>query len=452
MEKNSLKYTSFRDPDGFVYREGDLVYRKITLSGLPGYQKGKSSGLFQALVKSGKILDHREFDATEVDLTILPVQIPLISFPYEWSFSMLKDAAILTLEIQLEAMRSGLSLKDASAFNIQFLLGKPVHIDLTSFEPLPAEKPWVAYSQFMRHFVFPLVLRKYCGPHLSRLQSIYLDGIPARLISTLLPWYTRLIPGTLFHVHLPAMAEKKYSKENPTVSHRKISVEGLTGLIKMLLGFVKSLQWSHGQTEWGDYYDHTNYSSSSLIFKEKAVGEMIRTVNPKSLLDIGANDGTFSRFAPEGCLVVAADSDETAVEKHYLSLKKEQGKNILPLVMDFTNPSAGIGWMNREREPFFSRGKSDLVMGLALVHHLAISHHIPFLRMAEGFRELGNHCLIEFPMPEDSQVGFLVRNRRSGVDFYTRENFLSGFSVFFNLEKSIPIEGASRELFLFSGK
>lgn len=445
---------SFRDPSGFLFwREGEL-YRQVN----PGYKQDYDhlidSGLYDSLVAESLLVPHREVDdlpgqSAATYKVIKPERLDFISYPYEWCFSQLKDAALLTLKIQRTAMESGMSLKDASAYNVQFRGGKPVFIDTLSFERYVEGRPWVAYRQFCRHFLAPLALMAYRDPGLGRLSRVYLDGIPLALTDRLLPWRTRLRFTLMAHLHLHAGGERRFSAKPVDPAKIKISKVALGRLTESLESAIKGLKWEPGGTEWNDYYDNTNYSEDAFKEKEQLVARFIDQIGPGDLWDLGANEGVFSRIAGDkGVRTLSCDLDPAAVEKNYLFCRKTGSENILPLCLDLTNPSPGIGWSHEERMSFIERGPADAVLALALVHHLAISNNLPLEKIADFFSRVGESLIIEFVPKEDSQVQRLLATREDIFPDYTRAGFEAAFSRYFQIVEAAEVAGSARTLYL----
>lgn len=452
--------SSFRDPSGFVFINEGVLFRQVNRSYEREFRLLHDSGLYDELSSAGILVRHEQVDLSqkrspEAVAVIKPEAVGFISYPYEWSFTQLKDAALLTLHIQKRALARGMSLKDSSAFNVQFWKGKPIFIDTLSFEEYKEGEPWVAYRQFCQHFVAPLVLMSYVDPRMGRSLRGYIDGIPLDLTSKLLPWRTKWKPGIALHIHVHARAQNKITEMTQETRARKMSKLGLLGLIDNLEGLVKGLTWKPEGTVWGDYYEATNYSDQAMAQKAKLVEEFIESISPapKSLWDLGANTGEFSRLASQkGILTVAWDLDTAAIEKCYLDLKQHPDPNLLPLVQDLTNPSPALGWANSERESFTGRGPADALMALALVHHLAIGNNVPLEDIAYYFASLGNWLIIEFVPKEDSQVQRLLQSREDVFDQYTQQEFERTFSSWFDLTQKAPIPGTVRTLYLFKTK
>jgi hypothetical protein len=272
-----LNNASFRDPSGFVFRSNGVLFRLINKSYAQDYELFMDSGLYAQLTANGALVKHTELDEPRFDdaafyKTIQPREIGFISYPYEWSFSQLKDAALLTLDIQLSALEHGMTLKDASAYNIQFEHGRPVFIDTLSFEKYSEGAPWVAYRQFCQHFLAPLALMAKSYVSLSQPSRVFNDGVPLELASRLLPASSWLKWGLVGHVHLHAKAQKTYADtQTRKSSGNTVSRNALIGLIQSLRSAVAGLEWKPNGTEWGDYYEKTNYTSYTFDQKEAFV-------------------------------------------------------------------------------------------------------------------------------------------------------------------------------------
>jgi len=391
----------------------------------------------------------------ETAYKVLQVEpIRYISHPYEWSFSQYKDAALLTLQLQKEALKLGMTLKDASAYNVQFQDGHPVFIDTLSFSRYLEGTPWVAYRQFCQHFLAPLALMALVDVRLGKLMTTYIDGIPLDLASKLLPFSTRFNYGLVTHVHLHSLFQSHYTSTRTQRSGVTVSKIGLIGLIENLENTINKLSWRPKGTDWVSYYNSTNYSDASFTVKKQIVEGLINQVKPNSMYDLGANTGVFSRLANrlEGCQVISMDMDPGAVEINYIEVKRTGETNILPLVLDLTNPSPDIGWHNRERSSFLSRGPADLVMALALIHHLAISYNIPLSMISDTLATLGRYLIIEFVPKEDSQVQRLLASREDIFSDYSLPGFRDAFLANFNLIEEIVIKDTMRTIFLLERK
>lgn len=412
------------------------------------------SGLYAALADAQLLIPHREVatqdPAVEDAYKVLrPDPVPDISYPYEWSFSQLKDAALATLKIQTVALAHGMSLKDSSAYNVQFLSGQPILIDTLSFEKLREGMPWVAYRQFCQHFLAPLALMSYVDVRLNQLLRVFLDGIPLDLASRLLPFRARFSVSIWAHLLLHAGFQRRYADRQAPARPHRLSREALAGLIDHLTAAVRKISWRPAKTEWRDYYQETNYSSSAFEHKKQVVAAFLAAIRPEKVWDFGANTGVFSHLAVEqGCTVVAWDGDPAAVELLYLQNKKQAGPRSLPLLLDLCNPSSSIGWQHQERMSLKERGPADLGLALALVHHLAIGNNLPLEKIAEFFHDTCRALVIEFVPKQDSQVQRLLANREDIFDGYTRAGFERAFQRYFTVLETVNLKESERVVYL----
>jgi hypothetical protein len=447
---------SFRDPSGFLFHADGVLYRQVNLGYRDEYDALMSSGLYDVLCKKGALVPHHEVSiqpaTSDAYRVIKPELIPFISYPYEWSFSQLQDAALLTLDVQLEALRHGLTLKDASAFNVQFVGSRPVFIDTLSFERYVEGSPWVAYQQFCQHFLAPLALIAERDVNLRTLGVPFINGTPLSLASAILPRRSWFKFSHLIHIHLHARSQRKYANAaglGRTRPARSVSRTALLGILDSLRSSVRSLRWNPGGTEWADYYEDTNYSTRALSEKEKIVDELVQIVRPSLAWDLGANTGLFSRRAvAHGAYTVACDVDPSAVEKNYLACRKDKNERMLPLIVDLTNPSPALGWAHTERDSLLDRGPADLVLALALIHHLAISNNVPLDKLATFFAACGKSLVIEFVPKVDSQVQKLLASRKDIFPDYTQEGFERAFAKHFRIERAISVPESSRTIYL----
>ena len=463
MQEPGPLAASFRDPSGFVYRdENGVLLRQVNASYGPHYEQLMASGLYRRLVDEGLLIPHAEVSleraqTPEAVHVIAPEEAPFVSYPYEWCAGQLQDAALLTLRIQFLALEHGMSLKDASAFNILFRGAQPVFIDTLSFEPYIEGRPWIAYGQFCRHFLAPLALMHYADPGMARLLRGYIDGIPLPLASRALPFRTRLKPGLLMHLHLPARAERaQYETSAPATAGKmaaaRVSRQGMLGIVDSLRSAVARLGSPGGKTVWGDYYGQTNYSEAGAGAKAACVRDFLSRIAPATVWDLGANTGLYSALAAEaGATTVAFDLDHGAVEALYQQEKKTP-RGLLPLVLDLANPSPALGWAHRERDSLLGRGPVDCAMALALIHHLCIGNNVPLDRAASFFAAACRHLIIEFVPKDDSMVQRMLSTREDVFQDYTQERFEAAFNTCFTIEAQKPIEDSKRTLYCMKNR
>ena len=454
--------SSFRDPSGFLFLRDGVIYRQINSVYKENYDHLIDSGLYKNLVDSGLLIPHNEVDinyakSDDTYKVLKPELVEFISYPYEWSFSQLKDAALTALEIQKRALKFGMTLKDCSAYNIQFRQGKPVFIDTLSFEKYYEGEPWIAYKQFCEHFLAPLALMSYKDIRLNQLLRIYIDGIPLDLARSLLPSHIRFNFHLLLHIYFHSTSQKHYADKpvRKEMVKKRVSLTAFLGLIDSLESCLKKLKWRPRGTEWDDYYisNNNNYILEAINHKKQLVSDFLDRISPRTVWDLGANTGLFSRIASKkGIPTVCFDIDPACVEINYLTAVEEGETNILPLLLDLTNPSPGIGWENEERTPLLERGHADTVLALALIHHLVISNNLPLDRIASFFIKICNSLIIEFVPKSDSNAQRLLIARQDIFPNYTQEAFESEFSNLFSIETSASIRNSERTLYLMVAK
>jgi ribosomal protein L11 methylase PrmA len=447
---------SFRDPSGFIFTHDGEIHRQVNAVYRADYDQLMASGLYEALVAAGLLVRHEEADqqlarSADAYKVIKPEPVPFVSYPYEWCFSQLKHAALATLETQKIAFEHGMTLKDGSAYNVQFLNGRPTLIDTLSFQRYREGEPWVAYRQYCQHFLAPLALMCQTDVRLNQVLRVFIDGVPLDLAASLLPARSKLRFGLLTHLHLHARAQRRYAgKAVPRSGTAKgMGNMAFRGLIDSLEGVTRRLTWNPRGTEWADYYDETNYSHEGMQDKQQAVEDFVDLVQPRTAWDLGANTGMFSRIVAErGAQTVAFDIDPACVERNYLALRADKQANILPLVLDLTNPSPAIGWANSERMSVTERGPVDLALALALVHHLAIANNVPLIDVARYLSTLANALIVEFVEKSDSQVQRLLASRKDVFPDYTRDGFEASFREYFDIESRRQPRGSKRALYL----
>ncbi len=456
---DGLEAGSFRDPKGWVFRRDSVVYRHVTDAARDDYSRLMESGLYENLVKADLLIPHEEQPVADSGAwkILKPDEIEFVSYPWEWSFSMLRDAAIATLDIAERAMDFGMILKDAPAFNIQFHKARPVLIDTLSLSVRIEGRPWEAYRQFCQHFLAPLALASRRDPRLLLMGRNHIDGMPLDLAATLLPIRTRLKPGLAAHVHLHARMQDRYAGNESAAAGRvnrsDVSEQGIRGILDSLKSSIRSLKSPAAASAWEGYYSETNYSESAFDEKKRIVADYLDEVSPQVVWDLGANTGEFSGIAATRVdYVIAFEADHNAADLHYRECMKTRKSNILPLVMDLTNPSPGLGWDFRERMSLEERGPADSLMALALIHHLAIGNNVPLYKISESLARLGRHLIIEWVPKDDSQVQRLLASREDVFKDYTREGFTDAFANDWETMRCQKVGDSVRELFLLRNR
>lgn len=444
--------SSYRDADGFVFEAEGKVFRFIRPSYFDDYRCLMDSGLYAELTAAGRLISHEEIKdypglPSGEGIVLLPEQIPFISYPYEWSFDMWRDAALVTLKTVTASLQKEMILKDATPFNIQFYKGRPVFIDTLSFEKYEAGKPWVAYRQFCECFLGPLLLMHYGHRDMGKLFMAYPAGIPLEIIKELLPRRSKFNLQVYLHIWLQAKMFSSAKIKKDTVGF--FPKEKLELLLKGLTGLVSGLRPKKTGSEWEHYYSETISGGAYLETKKQIFNELVSTISFRSVIDLGANDGLFSLLLKEKAdWLVAVDADSNCINELYGVIRKEKIKNMVPLVSSLDAPSPGIGWANAERPALTGRLKADLVLALALVHHLAIAANIPLEMIAAGLKDMGGYLIIEFVPKTDEKVIQLLKDREDIFEQYHEEGFRSAFGKFFRVLKEEPIAGTGRKLFL----
>jgi hypothetical protein len=445
---------SFKDPSGFVFQSSGKIYRQVNKIYAAHYDLLIKSGLYDLLQRKNLLLRHEEINENLLSdedwhLTLLPEQIPFVSYPYEWCFEQLKDAALLTLEIVKISIEKGMILKDATAFNIQFHKGRPVLIDTLSFEKYDETLPWIAYRQFCENFLFPLWLSHYHKMNFQNLLSVYPDGIPAVMAAKLLPAKSLLNPGIWLHVNLPDKMSRKNIAEKRNFDFSK---KKLLNIVTHLQTIISKLDNSSKST-WSNYYKESQNNTEYIDEKEKIIRVMLGQINGKKVLDLGANNGHFSMLAAENNFIaIAVDNDEQCINNLYKKIKRQNISGILPLCIDIANPSSPSGFAGNERVSFNERIQADVVMALALVHHLVIGKNIPLGLIASYFSRLAPQLIIEFVPKEDDKVQLLLQNKKDIYPAFAKEEFEKIFQQYFKIVSASAVPGTSRCIYLMRKK
>lgn len=445
---------SFRDPSGFVFRRDGVVLRQVNRSFAERWDDLRSSGLLATLQGQHLLIEHTEVDeglaaAPELAHAVLrPDALGFVSYPYEWAFSLLKDAALVTLEAQSIATAAGFALRDATAYNVQLHGGRPILIDTLSFERVPGDAPWRAYRQFCEHFVAPLALMAHRDVRCGLMLRDHLDGVPVDLAATLLPGRTKVDVGLASHVHAHGRAVRR-AMHHTVDGPPRARMGGLAreALLDSLRRTVEKLTWQPDSTAWADYAESTSYSAAAERSKDELVRQLLDAAGGSVVWDLGANTGRFSSIAATlGRTVVAWDGDPGATELHYRHVSQGRDAMILPLIADLTNPSPGLGWANEERRSLIERANADVVLALALVHHLVIGKNIRLAMVADLFARLGEQLIVEFVPDGDPMAQQLLQARDDVKPSLTLEAFRAVFESRFEILDDVPIENSGRRL------
>ncbi|MDG2372196.1 MAG: class I SAM-dependent methyltransferase [Flavobacteriaceae bacterium] len=451
---------SFRDPSGYVFVEDDKIYRLVNKCYKDNFEKLQDSGLLKDLFQKELLVRHeivkysKSYDQNQY-LVLDVEKIKTITYAYEWSFSQLKDAALSTLEIQLISVSKGMTLKDATPFNIQFKENKPIFIDTLSFEEIKDENySWKPYKQFCENFLSPLVLMSYTDPRLNKILMNDINGIPIDLSLKLIPLIKKFIPSIFIHFVLPSLFTSK-KKSNSDLKSKKISKSQHLSIINQLIDFISSLKLHDSLSEWGDYYNETvNEKKDYVINKEKLLKSFTEGMIISTTWDIGSNDGFFSSVIANSSnsYVYSLDIDWRSVEYNYLRNKKNKTKNIHPIIFDFSNPTPALGWLNIERKNLFERlDEPDLIMCLALMHHV-INANIPFDQFINFLKKTNKYVIIEYIPFNDPKCQEIYKTRKEEIIYPTEKEFINLISESFKVILKGIIEPTERKLFLIEKK
>lgn len=451
------QYFSFKDPDATVLKKGEQFVRYIFLSYKAPYDHLMQSGLYDRLVKEQLLIPHQEIlndsNDAKVYKLILPEQIPFQSYPYEWSFIQWRKAILAFLKINQLALEYGMILKDASPFNFYLKGGKAILFDTSSFIFFKNNDSWLAYRQFCESFFSPLALMKYNGANWAKLTSSTLRGMPLKFVSKQLSIRSWLNLTCLLHIHLHATYDNK--KFSDSKQQKGFSKEQLTALFGMFISTIKSWKKAHFFGEnWINYYQQDIESKKYINDKQTIISEWLLQTKPSSVIDLGANTGLFSILASQTAdQVIAAEFDDTCVDQIEFVIQKNKIQNITTLVTDLAETSPALGMLNKEYRPFIERSKSDLVMALALVHHLCIGKNLSMMHIAELFAQLSKQfAIVEFIPKTDNKVKLLLQSRQDIFSTYTEENFKENFYHFFDLIEERKIADSNRTIYLFKKK
>ncbi|EDP71775.1 NoeA host specific nodulation protein [Flavobacteriales bacterium ALC-1] len=459
MNAKNAHSSSFRDPSGYVFVDNGDIKRVIYPVYFKQYKALNDSDFFKTLFENELLIPHKELTNTDKEVVIKAEKISFVTYPYEWSFNMYKEAALLTLKLQKYSLEQGFSLKDASAFNITFHNGKAIFIDTLSFDFYIENTPWRAYKQFITHFFGPLLLAHYHGAQQLKLMSNFIDGIPVKMISSMLPFKTRLSPILYSNIHLLAKLENKHNEDyKGETKVASLSKKGQLNIIKSLYDYIKNLELKE-HSEWGNYYDKINYTDDAFMQKSEIINTWVNTIKPECLIDVGGNDGTFVRKLNSSAKTsLVCDIDNNAVDFNHKIMKLNKEQFMLPFVLDVLNPSPSIGLNNKERDSFLNRIKElapDVTLALAVIHHMSLSGNVPFSESAKFFSTFSKHLIIEFPKREDSWVQRLLNAKgdfKDHFDFYSLDNFISEYTNTFEIIEQKEIEDSKRVIFLLRKK
>ena len=466
MSQQQVESGSFRDRKAKVFYHKGGVYRVLSRAAMSNWDALSATRFFPRFSGSGKIVRTEivnSSDSPEVQPqgqwvgVLKHERIPFISYPYEWSFGMLKNAGLLQIELLLEALKEDLILKDSSAFNVQWRGSAPAFIDITSFEKLAPGEPWIGYRQFCQLFLYPLLLQAYKDVPFQLWLRGSLDGIESEDLVRLMSARDFLRPGVFTHVFLQARMQSRFGNSQRDVKRdlRKagFSKQLIVSNLKRIHKLIQGLKWEPVRSVWADYAVTNAYSEEERERKAAFVRKVVHSCFRELTWDLGCNTGVFSRIAAENArYVVALDADQLAVERLFQALKAERIKTILPLLNNLADPSPNLGWRGLERKSLANRGKPELVLCLALIHHLVIGANIPLGEFVEWLASLGADLVIEFITKKDALVQTLLRNKEDNYSDYDQEYFEECLSKAFDLVRHEKINSGRRILYYAKSK
>ncbi len=439
MKRRINHYASFKDPAAKVFNfesDEENIFRELAPSYLSHFHHFKSSGLAGELINKNFLIPFEELPDLNGTIILKARKIHFVSFPYEWTFNQWKDAALLTLKIQYQALKYGMTLKDATAFNVVFDGNKPLFVDLSSFEIFKPGEPWKAFKQFTENFYLPILLVKYFNTIGNDIYLNNMNGIPLSKGMPLLPVKAFFNLNTILFIALPEKIRSKIKDKQPKKYSKQFTVKSSLQFADKLFSNINKISQSKKQTKWNDYYDK-NIDKVYLDEKEKIIKKWIgRNYTEKTLLDFGCNTGHFSKLlAADVEKIIAFDEDSRSVDELYEHCKKNKINNIFCFTANLCQPTPATGWNNQERPALQERLRGDIGLALALTHHLSISNYIPFILMAGMFANACNELIIEFVPKEDEKVQLLLSDREDIFDWYNLTNFTDSFKTRFKLIK-----------------
>lgn len=451
---------SYRDRTARVLERDGRILRALSESATTEWRQLAECDRFQAFVERGDVVESRELGSEEFAALGLPGwavsalehgRVPFVSYPYEWSFGMLRDAALLQLRILKECLDAGFILKDASAYNVLFHGAQPVFIDVASFVRHVAGRPWAGYRQFCEMFLIPLLLQAYRGLPLQTVLRSDLEGWSPRMASRLFSWRDLLRPGVFADVWVhglcQGMASRGPAPASSSLSSQSFSSRAIRANVDRLMRIVERVSWSPPATTWTTYNEQQSHVRKNLDFKSEFVESVCKERRRSLVWDLGCNTGTYSRIAARSSdHVVAMDQDAGCVELLYRDLKANGPANILPLTINLANSSPAQGWRGRERLRVEERGRPDLVLCLGLIHHVVIGCNVPLSEFVDWLADLGGEVVIEFPSKTDPLVRQLLSAKADQYDDYSLESLRACLEERFTIARCEEVPDSERML------
>ena len=449
---------SFRDPNSRVWRDASRVLRGLNETAAADFEALTATSFYRGACKTGDLVGSEAVETVTPEgsdwaLVLEHPAVDVITYAHEWSFSMLQDAASLTLKLVRAAIDEDMTSKDATPYNIQFAGAKPTFIDVASFETYRAGEPWWGYRQFCQMFLYPLMFTAYKDlPHQPWMRGA-VDGITPEQARRVLQGRRHGHKGLIPHVWLHTKADRRFGgRSADTVKDLKragYNKKIYVGLVDRLRKLVDNMSWNRSDSEWAGYSTRSHYASNDLLSKDEFVRGIVAGRRRSQVWDIGANDGMFSRIAAEHAdVVLALDADALVVDRLYRALREDGTEGIIPLVVNLADPTPGIGWRGIERPPLTERSRPELVLALAVIHHLALTHNVPTAAILDFLHDLDAQLILEVPAESDQMVKELKSHKRAGThDAYTLEVIEAQIKERFDVRRRVELPGGTRTLF-----
>lgn len=453
---------SFRDPAARVYASGDHIFRGVDAVTLANFQELKETEFFRREARRGRIIGTRVLNKSDPRAAAVIAQgwagvlehdrLPLLSYPYEWTFSMLKDAAILHLELLEEAIMAGWIIKDSTPYNIQFVGSSPLFIDTPSFVPRPPGDYWRAYRQFCMLFLYPLMVTAYRGISFQPILRGSLDGIPPAQAAGFFTGLSRFKKGVLTQVWFPAAMERRLETVRcggAAANKRKLQSDAMVlGLVQSMQRIVAALKTGSSSSLWANYTQTHSYDDNSLDEKRSLVANLAIADRYGIVWDLGCNTGTFSELLKQRAdYVLSVDGDQECVDRFYQRLRARGDNQVLPLFMNLADPSPSQGWANAERAAFDKRNKPDLILALALIHHICLSNNIPIPAFLDWLQGTGANLIIEFVTRDDDMVKAMLARKSEAYKAYDLLSFEQELHRRYEVKSSAVLKEGARKIY-----
>ncbi len=466
--KSFYQEGSFRDPEGRVFIRANGVFRTLSFNAVSRMRQLLNSNFIVKLIAEGLVIPTKMVETKELGLSssefgnyvLEHEKISLVTYPYEWSFDMLRDAALTQLKIMEMGLNEGYILKDGTAFNNLYRNGKMCFIDILSIDSYVEGQPWEGYTQFCQEFLFPLMLTSYKKVEFQSWWRGTMKGLTLPDFNSLLSLRDVFRNGVFKHVVLQSILEKSFQKQKKsltvTFKNNIFPKQSLKNLIQNLRNIIEKMKYSNQKSIWVAYADDNSYEKRDRLIKEEFIKKSMQQILPNRIVDLGANTGYYSKIVAEhAALVISVDLDPTCINNLYLNLRSNNLNNrkIISLVGNLINPSPAQGWDLQERDNLLVRLlQSDAFIALAVVHHICISSNIPLEFFVAFLRKIASCGVVEWVDPSDSMVQFMLRNRANIFNEYTWENFKTLLEKYFSILQVVDVQNSTRKLCLLGKK